>query len=172
MVETFDQVHGCGFFGLFFVLFFFLNCCRVSVVRSSSKSIFSWTLFCLPWCQFCTKPGRLCSIRDVSAACVEEQAHSFRESGEVHLKYLFHRLQSQRTVSIFHLPMRLIELVLTKQINKIPFIFVFEFCLLLVYLFRRFMDYWTVFVDGTFLINKQHEDVFIWSVGVQSQGEK
>lgn len=26
--------------------------------------------------------------------------------------------------------------------------------MLLVYLFRRFMDYWTVFVDGIFLVNK------------------
>lgn len=94
----------------------------------------------------------ICScIRDVSTTCVEEQAHSSRESREVYIKCLFHRLQSQRTVSIFHLPVRLLSLVLTERINKIYFIFVFKFCM---YLFRRFIDYWTVFFDGPFLINK------------------
>lgn len=36
---------------------------------------------------------------DVSTAGVEEQTHSSRESGEVHLEHLFHGLQFTRTVS-------------------------------------------------------------------------
>lgn len=44
--------------------------------------------------------------------------------------------------------------------------------MLLVYLFRRFMDYWTAFVGGTFLINKQHGEVSIWAVGAEPRGKR